>query len=185
MKKRVCCQQLLSVHGQVAIWQTINQSICFFQPSSVHSWTSSLLSTGRVVPLRGNWAIFCHAGSGWVGRVWSPREKSLEILTYSWKPNPGHREDSQWDSFILPLSYLDWFVLPLYIVCLESGITRRGSRIAHAEVQRGARNLESRGWNPGHGRPPLWVWAPDPKSKHKQALLEVEGWYWLTRGAPC
>jgi len=40
------------------------------------------LSTGCVVPLKGDWAIFCHAGSGWVGRVWSAREKSLEILCH-------------------------------------------------------------------------------------------------------
>jgi len=46
----------------------------------VELWPSSSLSTGRVVPLRGDWAIFCHAGSGRVGRVWSVREKSLEIF---------------------------------------------------------------------------------------------------------
>ena len=43
-------------------------------------WPSSSLSTGCVVSLRGDWAIFCHAGSGRVGRVWSAREKSLKIL---------------------------------------------------------------------------------------------------------
>jgi len=104
---------------------------------------SSSMSTGCVVPLRGDWAIFCHAGSGWVGRVWSVKEKSLEILLHSWELNlgygkdrqwdifilllsyhdPGHREDRKWDTFILPLSYHDpghgvdkqWdtFILPL------------------------------------------------------------------------
>ena len=38
---------------------------------------SSSLSAGCVVSLRRDWAIFCHAGSG---RVWSAREKSLELL---------------------------------------------------------------------------------------------------------
>jgi len=50
---------------------------------------SSLLSTGWVVSLRGDWAIFCHAGSGQVGRVQSAREKSLEILHHGWELNPG------------------------------------------------------------------------------------------------
>ena len=79
---------------------------------------SSSLSTGCVVSLRGDWAIFCHAGSGRVGRVWS-----LEILRHGWELNLSHREDRQWDTFILSLSYLDpghwenrqWdtFILPL------------------------------------------------------------------------
>ena len=54
---------------------------------------SSSLSTGCVVSLRGDWAIFCHAGSGRVGRVWSAREKSLKISCRGWELNPGHRED--------------------------------------------------------------------------------------------
>jgi len=40
--------------------------------------------------------------------VWSARKKSLEILRHSRKMNPGHRENRQWGSFILPLSYRDW-----------------------------------------------------------------------------
>jgi len=52
--------------------------------------------------LRGDWAIFCHAGSGRVGRVWSAREKSLEILRHGGELNPGHGEDRQW---AIPLSY--------------------------------------------------------------------------------
>ena len=57
---------------------------------------SSSLSTGCVVSLRGDWAIFRHAGSGRVSRVQSPREKSLGILRRGWELNPGHREDRQW-----------------------------------------------------------------------------------------
>jgi len=59
------------------------------------------------VSLRGDWAIFCHTGSGWVGRVWSTREKSLEILRRGRKLNTGYRMDRQWNTFILPLSYQD------------------------------------------------------------------------------
>jgi len=50
-------------------------------------------------PLRGDRDIFCHGGSGRVGRVWSAREKSLEILRRGRELNPGHREDRQRDSF--------------------------------------------------------------------------------------
>jgi len=69
----------------------------FFQPLSVivGLHPSSLMSTGWVAPLRGDWAIFCHAGSGRVGRVWSARKNSLEILRRGWELNPGHREDSE------------------------------------------------------------------------------------------
>jgi len=67
---------------------------------------SSSLSTGCVVvSLRGDWAIFYHPGSGRVGRVWSAREKSLEILRRGWELNPDHRKDRQW---AIPLSYHDW-----------------------------------------------------------------------------
>jgi len=62
-------------------------------------------STGCVVLLRGDWAIFCHSGSGRVGRVWSAREKSLGILRRGWELNPGHREDRHW---AIPLSYHGW-----------------------------------------------------------------------------
>ena len=57
--------------------------------------------------MRGDRAIFCHNGSERVGRVWSAREKSLEILCYGRKLNPGYMEDKQWDTFILLLSYHD------------------------------------------------------------------------------
>ena len=62
---------------------------------------------GCAMPLRGNWAIFCHAGSGRVGRMWSARQNSLEIPSNGREFNPGQREDRQWDTFILPLSYHD------------------------------------------------------------------------------
>jgi len=55
--------------------------------------------------VRGDWAIFCHAGSGQVGTVWSAREKLLEILRRGWELHPGHSEDRQWAT---PLSYHEW-----------------------------------------------------------------------------
>ena len=75
---------------------------------------SSSLSTGCVVSLRGDWAIFCHAGSGRVGRVLSAREKSLEILRRGWELNPGHGEDRQG---AIPLSYHGW-ICTLYSVVI-------------------------------------------------------------------
>ena len=69
---------------------------------------SSSLSTGCVVSLRGDWAIFCHAGSGRVGRVRSAREKSLEILRRGWELNLGHGEDRQ---RAIPLSYHDCLLI--------------------------------------------------------------------------
>ena len=66
---------------------------------------SSALSTGCVVPLRGDRAIFCHAGSGRIGRVWPVKEQPLKILRRGWELNPGHGEDRQW---AIPLSYHDW-----------------------------------------------------------------------------
>jgi len=64
--------------------------------------SSHRLSTGCVVSFRGDGAIFCHTGSGRVGRVWSAREKSLGILCCGWEFNPGHKKDRQW---AIPLSY--------------------------------------------------------------------------------
>ena len=51
------------------------------------------MSTGCVVSLRRDWAIFCHAVPGRVGRTWSAREKSLKILRHGRELNPDHRED--------------------------------------------------------------------------------------------
>jgi len=47
----------------------------------IEHWSSSLLSTGCLMPLKGNWPICCHAVSGPVGKVWSANEKSLEKVT--------------------------------------------------------------------------------------------------------
>jgi len=59
---------------------------------------SSSLSTGCMVSLRGDWAIFCHAGSGRVSRVWSARENALKYFALAASElNPGHGEDRQWD----------------------------------------------------------------------------------------
>ena len=67
---------------------------------------SSSLSTGCVVSLRGEWAIFCHAGSGRVGRVRSAREKSLEILRRGYMGiEPGPR-GGQTESYPTELSWL-------------------------------------------------------------------------------
>jgi len=60
----------------------LNHFLISHRLSVVGLQPSSLLSTGCVVSLRGDWAIFCRAGSGQVGRVWSVREKSLEILRH-------------------------------------------------------------------------------------------------------
>ena len=53
------------------------------------------ISTGCLESLRGDWAIFCHAGSGRVGGVWSARKKSIETLRHDREQNPGHREDRE------------------------------------------------------------------------------------------
>ena len=85
-----------------------NSDVFLNQPFFVHCWTSIfLLVVHRLCGVieGGGWATFCHAGSGRVGRVWSAREKSLEILRRGWELNPGHREDRQW---AIPLSYHDW-----------------------------------------------------------------------------
>jgi len=58
--------------------------------------------------IEGSLSHFCHARSGWIGRVWTAWEKSLAKLCYDWELNPGHGEDRQWDTFIFLLSYHDW-----------------------------------------------------------------------------
>jgi len=90
----------------------------------VELWPSSSLSTDCVVSLRGDWAIFCHAGSGRVGRARSAREKSLEILRRGWELNLGHGEDRQ---CAIPLSYHDWLMQLVYTIlklCLRLSVTR-------------------------------------------------------------
>ena len=71
----------------------------------VERWPSSPMFTDCVVPLREDWAIFCHAGSGRVGRGWSARKKSLEILLHGRELNPGHEEGRQWNNWA-ELSYV-------------------------------------------------------------------------------
>jgi len=63
----------------------------------VHGWTSFSMITRCVVLLTGDWAIFYHAGSGRVDRVWSARGKSLKILRHVRELKPGDGEDRQWD----------------------------------------------------------------------------------------
>ena len=55
-------------------------SLIDIQVSKWASKPSSSLCTGCVVAMRWDWAIFCHAGSVRVVKVWSAREKSFEIL---------------------------------------------------------------------------------------------------------
>ena len=83
---------------------------------------SSSLSTGCVVSLREDLAIFCHGGSGLVGRVRSARGKSLEILRRGWELNPGHGEDRQW---AIPLSYHDWLFFTLRSMNWDLGCAKK------------------------------------------------------------
>jgi len=71
---------------------------------SVYPWLNFGLSPRRpqVVwgPLRWDWAIFCHIGLGLRSRVWSAREKSLEILRHGRQLNPAmERTDRETHSF--------------------------------------------------------------------------------------
>jgi len=81
--------------GSLIYWAMINNGISLISQrlSVVGLRPSSSLSTGCVMSLRGDCAFFCHTGSGRVGRVWSAREKSLEIFRRGWELNPGHKED--------------------------------------------------------------------------------------------
>lgn len=88
-----------------------------------------------VALLRGEWAIFSHAGSESVDRMWSAREKNFEILWQGWELNPGNGEDRSWDTFILPLIYHDWFCQIRYThvftsYCSASGTMHGPSVIA-------------------------------------------------------
>ena len=62
--------------GALVRWRELHEIPCCCSSSlrTIHSCLlgprpSSSMSTGRVMPLRGDWAIFCHAGSKRVGRV--------------------------------------------------------------------------------------------------------------------
>jgi len=56
---------------------------------------SSSISTGCVVPLRGDWAIFCHGGSGRLAECDQSGGKSLERLRRGRELNLSHREKSE------------------------------------------------------------------------------------------
>jgi len=73
----------------------------------VELWPSFSLSTGCVVSLRGDWAIFCHTGSGRVGRVWSDRENPLKYsaVVENWTLATG-RTDSELSHWAIMTAYL-------------------------------------------------------------------------------
>jgi len=92
-----CHDEVLCFKQCVLDAQTV--IVVFFSlPISVHDWTSGFLIDvhGLCGAIEGRMNHLYHAGSGWVGRVWSAREKSLEMLPHGWELNSGHREDSQW-----------------------------------------------------------------------------------------
>ena len=69
---------------------------------------SSLMSTGCVVPLRGDWAIFCHTGSRRVGRVWSAKKK-IPWNTSPWlgiEPRPRGEGTVRFIHFPIELTWL-------------------------------------------------------------------------------
>jgi len=100
-----CFELGLSLHSQrdLIMIGIRTQGLIVASPTLYHSiflfvvWSG--LSTGCVVPLRWDWAIFHQTGSGWVDRVWPVREKSLEKLRDGEKLNQDHGEDRQWDRF--------------------------------------------------------------------------------------
>jgi len=69
--------------------------------------SSSSISTGFVMPLREDWAIFCHSGSGLVGRMWSHKEKYLEVQS-GIEPRP---QGGQTERYICSLTELSWLNL--------------------------------------------------------------------------
>jgi len=78
------------IQGEVTLKARLGLGTWVHCLSVVGLQRSSSISTGCVVSLRGDLVIFCHTGSGRVGRVWSAREKSLEILRHGGEFNPGH-----------------------------------------------------------------------------------------------
>jgi len=69
-------------------------------PAQVHGLCGAI--DGRLSHLLPHWPR-----TGW--RVWSAREKFLEIICHGRKLNPGYWEDRQWD--ILLLSYYEWLLV--------------------------------------------------------------------------
>jgi len=91
---------------------------------------SSSLSTGRVVSLRGDWAIFCHAGSERVGRVWSVRGK-IPWSTPSWLGiEPGPR-GGQTVSYSTERS---WLTNPCYVLLFGIPLCRDMKEIKWNEL---------------------------------------------------
>ena len=91
---------------QTRVSYTIHIIVCW------PSWPSSSLSTGCAVSLRGDWAIFYHSGSRRVGRAWSARAKSLEIIRHGWEllSGPGP-QGGQTVSYFTELSWLTYYQL--------------------------------------------------------------------------
>ena len=60
--------------------------VFILQPLPVRGWTSSNLLDVQMLcgAIQERSIHFCCAGSGWVGRVWSARVKSLEVLYRGW-----------------------------------------------------------------------------------------------------
>jgi len=72
--------------------------------------SSSLISTGWVVPLRGDWAIFRHAGSGWVDKS----AISQGQILWNTPPRPGIKPGPQgWQTvrFIHSPTELSWLTI--------------------------------------------------------------------------
>ena len=90
---------------------------------------SSLMCTDCVVSLKVDWAIFCSAGSGGVGRAWSARDISLDILCDGWELKQDHEEDRQWDTFLFPLSYHDWINSPKCMNSYQHHMNLRGQSL--------------------------------------------------------
>jgi len=98
----------------------------FLRPLSVHGWTSSYLldltTIGRGVPLRGDWAIFCHDGLGRVGRARSAKENPLKCFAMAGNWTRAMERTDIDTQFILPLSYYDWFMhgsIPYFSILLS------------------------------------------------------------------
>ena len=143
---------------------------------SVYSWTSAfLLDVHRL--WRDDRDIFCHASSDRIGRVRSARKRSLEL-------NPGHGEDRQWDTFILPLRYHDpdhwqdgeWdtFILPLSYHDPGHGEDRQWDTFILPLSYHDPGHGEDRQWDtfilpliyhdPGHGEDRQWdTFSPPPE----------------------
>ena len=96
-----CVQQL----GYALVLVVVFFSHC---PFIVELRPSSSLPMGYMVSLRGHWATCCHNSSGRVGRVWSPREKSLEIYSTMLGIEPGP-QGAQTVTFIHSPAELSWW----------------------------------------------------------------------------